>query len=92
MILRKIADYLERRGEASLVDIALHVEADESAVRGMLNYWIRKGKVERLSAIGSACSGGCSKQCSSAEPELYVWKASMSAVPLPFPTLPRARS
>ena len=89
MILRQVGDYLKQRGEATLADIALHVDADESAVLGMLDQWINKGLVERR-ALASGCGSSCSK-CEPAQAVLYVWRAGarVQEQPLPFPSINR---
>ena len=72
MILSEVRDYLKQRGQCTLSDIALHFDIDPDAVRGMLEVWMRKGKVEKLSATGS-----CGTSCNSCEPaatEIYVWR------------------
>lgn len=86
MILQQVADYLRRNGRATLVDIALHVDAEESAVRGMLERWIRKGQVERRS-LASVCGDSCSK-CGMKDTEFYIWKEAAPSAKrkLPFPT------
>jgi hypothetical protein len=70
VILTDIRRYLEQRGQASLGDIARHLEADPEAVRGMLEHWMRRGRVRRHLA-GTAC-GGCS-QCEGDKLEIYEW-------------------
>ncbi len=71
MILTKLKRYLRARGHAPLSDIALHLESDPEAVRGMLERWIRKGKIRKCS--GSAvCSSGCDK-CDASSVETYEW-------------------
>jgi hypothetical protein len=71
MILSDIKRYLRERGQASLQDIALHFDADPEAVRGMLEQWIRKDKVERR-MLGEACGSGCTK-CDPTGVEFYIW-------------------
>jgi hypothetical protein len=71
MILSKIKHYLADRGQATLVDIALHCDADPDAVRGMLEHWIRKGKVE-MRLANTACGSSCSS-CNSTTVEIYFW-------------------
>ncbi len=71
MILSDISRYLEQRGQATLAEIALHFDADIDAVRGMLEVWMRKGRVHRRMATAS-CSSSCS-QCEPALTEIYVW-------------------
>lgn len=86
MILQQVGEYLQQRGQATVADIALHVDADESAVRSMLERWISKGLVEKRT-LASSCGSSCSK-CAPAATELYVWKAykKLEARSLPFPT------
>lgn len=71
MILSDLRDYLRQRGQASLQDMALHFDADPEALRGMLEHWIRKGKVTRQTAKAS-CGDSCT-QCDPATVEIYVW-------------------
>jgi putative ferrous iron transport protein C len=71
MILSDIRHYLQQRGQATLADIALHFDADPDAVRGILDVWIRKGKVYKRMATAS-CGGSCT-QCNPAATEIYVW-------------------
>lgn len=71
MILSDIRDYLQQRGQASLGDIALHFDADPAAVQGMLDIWIRKGKVEKRAATAS-CGSSC-QQCDPSSTEIYTW-------------------
>ena len=71
MILSDIKNYLQQRGQASLGDIALHFKSDPDAVRGMLDVWIRKGKVIKQTSTAS-CGSSC-QQCEPATTEIYVW-------------------
>ncbi|MET0067345.1 MAG: FeoC-like transcriptional regulator [Candidatus Thiodiazotropha sp.] len=71
-MLALIRDYLRERGEASLADIALHMDADPGAVRGMLEQWVRKGRVEVVKAK-AACGTTCT-QCDPASMERYIWR------------------
>ena len=71
MILANIRDYLKQRGQCTLSDIALHFDTDADAVRGMLDVWIRKGKVKRRSATDS-CGTSC-QSCDPAATEVYSW-------------------
>lgn len=71
MILSQVRDYLKLRGQCTLSDIALHFDADADAVRGMLDVWIRKGKVEKRSATAS-CGTSC-QSCDPAATEVYFW-------------------
>jgi len=59
-MLRNILNYLEARGKAPLSDIALHLDVDPSAARGMLEQLIRK---DRVRCSGQTCETQCSKGC-----------------------------
>jgi putative ferrous iron transport protein C len=72
MILSKVRDYLKQRGQCTLSDIALHFDTDADAVRGMLDVWIKKGKVEKRSATES-CGTSC-QSCDPASTEIYFWR------------------
>ena len=89
MILSQIGDYLKARGQASLSDIALHLDAEESAVRAMLAHWERRGRVQRVSSA-PGCGSSCDK-CSPSASELYVWRENhdIQEQPLPFPSCPK---
>ncbi|RLJ18761.1 sugar metabolism transcriptional regulator [bacterium endosymbiont of Escarpia laminata] len=78
MILADIKRYLMARKQASLADIAMHFDADPDAVRGMLEHWIRKGRVEKHSVYAS-CGSSCDK-CDPATTEVYSWGDSGDAV------------
>ncbi len=72
MILADLKRYLETRGQTSLAELARHFRADPEALRGMLETWIRKGRVTRLrtpASCGSRCSG-----CDPLAAEVYVWR------------------
>ena len=71
MILSQIRDYLKQRGQCTLSDIALHFDTDADAIRGMLDVWIKKGKIEKRSATGS-CGSSC-QSCDPASTEVYIW-------------------
>jgi len=72
MILTDIRDYLRERNQATLNDIALHVDADPDAVRGMLQRLLAKGQVS-CETLSSDCGSQCNK-CDPAIREIYVWK------------------
>jgi putative ferrous iron transport protein C len=76
MILAEIRDYLSTRGQATLAEIALHFDADPEAVRGMLEQWVRKGRVEQRQ-MEAACGSSCHR-CEPAARELYVWRGGMA--------------
>ena len=79
MILSDIKRYLMERRQATLADLALHFDADADAMRGMLQQWVRKGRVTKVMA-GGGCGSSCSK-CDPAAVEIYVWNDAAGNVP-----------
>jgi hypothetical protein len=73
MSLSRIANYLRSRGHASLHDIALHLDSEESAVEAMLEQWQRKGRVQKSEVLPQGCGTSCQK-CSSPPAAVYSWK------------------
>ncbi|AKH20145.1 FeoC-like transcriptional regulator [Sedimenticola thiotaurini] len=71
MILSELRDYLKTNQRAALIDLSHRFDADPDALRGMLDKWVAKGKVEKLPQ-GSPCGGGCCK-CDPATTEIYEW-------------------
>ncbi len=71
MILSDIKQYLAQRGNASLSDLCIHFDANPEAMRGMLEQWMRKGRVQRHSASAS-CGSSCNK-CDMDSTEIYQW-------------------
>jgi predicted ArsR family transcriptional regulator len=71
-MLSLIRDYLLQHEEATLIDIARHLDADVGAVRGMLEQWERKGRVERRQ-LNPSCGTSCTR-CDPAAMEVYVWR------------------
>ncbi|BAO45603.1 FeoC-like transcriptional regulator [Thiolapillus brandeum] len=70
-MLADIRAYLQERGQASLADIARHLDVSPEVARDMLQIWLKKGKVQQLSATPS-CGSSCS-QCDPSTTEIYVW-------------------
>ncbi len=83
MILSDIQKYIEKQGQASLADIVLHFDAEPEAVRGMLNIWIRKGKILQQKATPS-CGSSCS-ECDTTSTEIYI--SVSNGIPLNKPIL-----
>jgi putative ferrous iron transport protein C len=70
MILTELKSYLKLNKKAVVKDMAYHFDTTPDAIKGMLEHWIRKGKVRRVE--GSLCNKGCCK----ADPthlEIYEW-------------------
>jgi len=74
MILAEVRDYLKQRRQCALSDVAMHFDTDADAVRGMLEIWIKKGKIEKRS-VTAACGSSC-QSCDPASTEIYIWRES----------------
>lgn len=68
MILGEIREYLKKRRDANLNEIANHFDISQAAACFALDYWIDKGKVTKTSA---SCGSSCNS-CNSAI-ENYQW-------------------
>ena len=73
-MLTAVRDYLRKRGQATLAEVALHFDVTPEVARQMLEVWERKGKVHRRMATAS-CGSSCS-QCDPAATEIFAWGAS----------------
>lgn len=78
MILKELKEYVKTNQQVSLKDIAIHFDAEPEAVKGMLDFWIRKGKIRHY-ASSSVCGGSCS--CSQQENnEVYEWNQQLGNI------------
>jgi hypothetical protein len=70
-MLAEIKQYMTQHGTVSLRDLALHLESEPEAVRGMLSHWIERGRVQPLPTPDRCahCTGACDDACL----ELYKW-------------------
>lgn len=75
-MLLDLKTYLQKHRPASMLDLTNHYRIDADALRGMLDHWIRKGRVRRLDLddAHAACPhmGACAA-CGSACFEVYEW-------------------
>lgn len=75
MKLGEIRNYIKRRGDSSLDDVATHFDISNEAAKLAVEYWIKKGKVQKQSAAcGSSC-GGCGSSS-----ETYQWVKTESPI------------
>ena len=70
MILSELKNYIKKRREVSLNDIALHFDIAPDAARGMLELWISKGKVQKKQT--QSCESNCHCEVGRNN-ELYRW-------------------
>ncbi len=75
MILSDIKKYLMQHKRATLGDLAIHFETEPEAMQGMLDQWIRKGKVTSYKVQAGCCSKSCAKCGGESNMEIYEWTA-----------------
>lgn len=71
MILAELRDFLKQRRRVALGELASQFDVDADALRGMMQRWLNKGQVRKLSKE-PACGTGCC-QCDPALTEIYEW-------------------
>ena len=71
MILSDIRKYFAGQPTASLAGLSLHFGVEPDAMRGMLEQWMRKGKLRKLPE-GASCSSCCAA-CNLDHLEIYEW-------------------
>ncbi len=72
MILSEIKKYLMQHKRVTLGDLAWHFDTEPEAMKGMLEQWIRKGKVLKID-VQACCSKTCGKCCDGTAMEIYEW-------------------
>ena len=70
MILSEIQNFIKQQGKTSMAELEMKFKIDSSALRGMLEKLIRKGRVKKMGE-GQKC-GGC-KSCAPEAIEFYEW-------------------
>ena len=66
---------LIERQQMSLVDLARHFYVNESVMQGMLDHWIKKGRLEKIDLSGT-CGTGCGSCNEAADlKQIYRWKS-----------------
>jgi len=79
MILSELKNYVKSRRQVSLRDLVLHFDAEPEAIRGMLEFWISKGRISKQ--VSEVSCGGCA--CSiSEEREIYIWNPQLGKIPI----------
>jgi hypothetical protein len=71
MILSDLRTYLKQQKKVALKDLVNHFNMDADALRGMLDKWMAKGKVRKISPNVSCGTSCC--QCDPALIEFYEW-------------------
>lgn len=91
---RAIKAYLQARGSAPLLDLMRHFDSEAGAVEGVLDFWMRRGRVRRVEPV-TACAGGCGGGCCATgtpKPSSAVYEWVGAAQPLRFmPPAPAPR-
>ncbi|MDJ0881384.1 MAG: FeoC-like transcriptional regulator [Gammaproteobacteria bacterium] len=77
MILKELKQYVRAHRQVSLTDIANHFDTEPDAVRGMLDFWIKKGKIQQYT--NRRCNTSC--QCADqSNKEIYQWNAELGNI------------
>lgn len=71
-ILRRLRRYLQLHQRATLGDLALHFDVAPEAMRGMLDTWLRKGRIREL-AYEATCNTSCPTACDDTAMTIYEW-------------------
>ncbi len=71
MILSELRAYLLDKKRVSLNELVIHFDCDASALRGMLQKWISKGKLRKLPTDPACGTSRC--KCDPTLTELYEW-------------------
>lgn len=74
MILSDIKEYLVKHKRVILGGLAVHFGTEPEAMKGMLDLWIRKGRVVKSDAR-ACCAGSCGKCAEAAAMEIYEWRS-----------------
>jgi putative ferrous iron transport protein C len=83
MILQEVKQYVKKRKQVSLQDIAVHFDKEPETVRGILDFWVRKGRI-RLQTQAPSCSGSCHCSANQSQ-EIYQWNALLGNIPIQIP-------
>ncbi len=82
MILAELKKFVESRRRVSLSEAAMHFDIEPEAMRGMLEFWVAKGKISK-SVDRASCDGGCA--CSfSSDQEIYLWNPQIGQISIEF--------
>ncbi len=78
-VLLDLGAYLKEHENASMRDLCSHFRLEPEALRGMLDHWIRKGRVTRLDFTAGCGCGTCgAKSCGACgiedSFEIYEWR------------------
>ena len=71
MILLKVRDEIQAKGQISLEDLCAIFQVDPLVMKDMLAHWLRKGVIRRWGS-GPLCSKSCA-HCKPGETEVYLW-------------------
>ena len=81
MILSEIQNFIKQQGKTSIAELEMKFKIDSSALRGMLDKLIRKGRIKKMGE-GQKC-GGC-KSCAPDAIEFYEWVGNSKIGSSPF--------
>lgn len=73
MTLSELKTFMIERKQASLIEIGIHFASPTSAVRPMLEQWIAKGRLRRISFEGGCGKSGAGCSCKEKPAEVFEW-------------------
>jgi hypothetical protein len=85
-IMRRLKHYLQVHRQATLGDLALHFDVPADAMRGMLQTWLRKGRVRELD-VQASCNTSCATACDDSAMTIYEWVDDPTGAPSSFTSL-----
>ncbi len=78
MILTDIKQYVQKHKLVSVQDVARHFDVETEAARGMLGFWVTKGKMKKTASTMS-CNQSCGCEAQD-QAELYEWNSEFSGI------------
>jgi hypothetical protein len=81
-ILRRVRRYMELHRRATLGDLALHFDTPAPAMVGMLDTWVRKGRIKRLD-VRATCNVSCPLACDDSAMTIFEWVDAATTTPVP---------
>lgn len=78
MLITSIRDYVQLKGRIELQDIARHFRIPDSATAQMLDFWIKKGSIKKISMADNQtlCTPNHCKTCAGcniSQQIVYIW-------------------
>jgi putative ferrous iron transport protein C len=59
MILADVKNFIQERQIVSMMDLIVHFNSDPETLREMLEFWIRKGTIEKVQTCDTSACNKC---------------------------------